>query len=172
MTKYILSIGFAFFSLIASAHQPDISTTMLAEQEDGSWILQIKASLTAFEYEVHTTYGKDSYKTPEEFNALVIRHLLANISIDFGDAGQAKLTDGFVKLGHETNAIFHVTGIPKTIHKTTIVNRSFKDIHDNQSALIILKKDFQKKQFNLDASNDHTARLITQNNAFELQAKK
>ena len=64
------------------AHQPDQSSTMLVEKGEGVWILQVRAALTAFEYEVHHTFGTESYKTPEEFNELVLTHLVT-FSIKF-----------------------------------------------------------------------------------------
>jgi hypothetical protein len=170
MTKHFLTISFALLSLFASAHQPDISTTMLVEQEDGSWVLQVRASLTAFEYEVHTKYGKDSYKTPEEFNELVIRHVTESISITFGENNAAELDHAFVKLGHETNVVFKAIGIPETITTMSVTNGSFKNIHGNQSALIIIKTGFEKKQFILSDTNEHTAKLSVLGNTFELQA--
>ena len=165
----ILILSTLFFSFTISEHQPEISNTMLVEREDGTWVLQIRAALTAFEYEVHTHYGKDSYKTPEEFNALVIKHLMNNISIAFNGNKAVKLQKGYVKLGHETNAIFEMPGVPKEIKKIIATNTGFKDIQDNKSALIILKKGFKKKQFLLDNNNQHTAQLKALDNQFEQQ---
>lgn len=170
MMKYFLSICLAVTSLLAQAHQPDLSSTLLVEQEDGSWILTIRASLTAFEYEVHTKYGEDSYKTPEEFKELVICHLTESIWIGFGRNQAVSLEDGFVKLGHETNVVFRLLGMPKTLSNLIVENDCFKNIHGNQSALIILKKGFEKKQFILSPSNNHIVRLKARENYFELQS--
>lgn len=158
-----------FFLFTNAVHQPDLSSTMLVEREDGTWVLQIRAALNAFEYEIHFHYGKDSYTTPEEFNALVIRHLMDNISITCNGAETVYLQKGNVKLGHETNAFFELQGIPKKLKKIGISNTSFKDIQDNQSALIILKKGFKKHQFKLNERNKHTAQLKAIKNQFELQ---
>lgn len=74
-SKNIVKFLFLFFAIIsfevALGHNPSNSTTLLIEGKDGSWMLQIRASLTAFEQEVHIRYSKDSYKTPEEFRNLV-----------------------------------------------------------------------------------------------------
>jgi hypothetical protein len=158
-----------FLSFTSAVHQPEISSTMLVEREDGAWVLQVRAALTAFEYEVHTHYGKDAYTTPEEFNALVIRHLTENISISINGKEAVSLQNGKVKLGHETTAAFEVDGIPKTIKKVSVFNSSFKDIHDNQSMLMILKKGFKKQRFSLNNKNEHTAQLKASKNQFERQ---
>lgn len=169
MKKYILTLGILFFSLFTTAHQPDISTTMLAQQADDSWILQVSTALTAFEYEVHSQFGKDSYKTPEEFNQLVIRHLEENISIELEELGKLVLKNGFVKLGHETHVVFQVSGMTENFNSISIKNSSFKNIHNNQSALIFLKKDLEKKQFILNDKNNHTIHLKAINKTLEIQ---
>ena len=169
MTKYFLILSSLFFSFTDLVHQPELSSTMLVEREDGTWVLQIRAALTAFEYEVHTHYGKDSYTTAEEFNALVIRHLMENISITCNGKEAVSLQKGYVKLGHEANVIFEMQGIPQKIKHVLVSNTSFKDIHDNQSALIILKKGFKKQQFKLNNKNKYTAQLKASKNQFELQ---
>lgn len=166
--RYII-LSTLFFSFTSAVHQPDLSSTLLVERNDGTWVLQIRAALNAFEYEVHSHYGKNSYATPEEFNTLVIRHLMDNISITCNGAETVYLQKGTVKLGHETNAFFEIHGIPKKLKKIGISNTSFKDIQDNQSALIILKKGFKKHQFKLNENNKHTAQLKAIKNQFELQ---
>lgn len=45
----ILILSTLFFSFTISEHQPEISNTMLVEREDGTWVLQIRAALTAFD---------------------------------------------------------------------------------------------------------------------------
>lgn len=166
-SSIFLSVLFLSFTPIK--HQPEISSTMLVEKENGKWILQVRAALTAFEYAIETHYGKDAYKTPEEFNALVIRHLSENLSITFNKNEVIELQNGQVKLGHETNAIFELSNVPKKIKKVMVTNSAFKDIHDNQSALIVLKKGFGKSQFILNNKNKHTARLGSTKNNFVLQ---
>ncbi|WP_020566663.1 DUF6702 family protein [Neolewinella persica] len=146
------------------AHQADISSTMLVEQEEGNWQLIVATSLTAFEYEVETHFGKDAYTTPQGFEELVLRHMLNTISIRFNDGEEATLTSGRVALGHETTVAFTVRGIPENIHQVEVTNTAFADIHRNQSALVVLKKDVTKKQFMLGADNNHKVRLALDNN--------
>ena len=56
MFKKISCIGLLFMVMSAKAHQADVSTTMLVEKEDNSWVLQISASLTAFQHEIQTHF--------------------------------------------------------------------------------------------------------------------
>ena len=84
MSKWIVLLGI-MCSFTIQAHQPDISTTMLVEQADNKWILQVRASLTAFEYEVHAHYSDSAYATPAEFEALVVNHLKEHIQVRIND---------------------------------------------------------------------------------------
>jgi hypothetical protein len=142
------------------AHQADISTTMLVERGEGQWLLQINASLAAFEYEVKTVFPEATFDSPEAFQQLVLDLMLANLEIDFNDGTKAKLHNGIVKLGHETNVVFELKSVPGDLASVSVRNTTFKDIHRNQSALVFLKKGFESKQQILDGSNGHTIRLV------------
>jgi hypothetical protein len=165
----IVMLSILFFSFTKNIHDPLYSNTILIEQGDGSWVLQIQSALTAFEYEVHTNYGKDSYKTPDEFNTLVLQHLIKNLSIKINSKHAVRLENGYVKLGHETSAVFEVVGIPKKVTKILFTNSSFKDVFNNQNSLIILKKGFEKQHFILNNTNEHTVELKESRNQFVQQ---
>lgn len=156
MHKWIIFFSLLLWHGTVQAHQPDLSSTILSEQGENKWVLQVRAALTCYEYEIHQHYGEGSYTTPEEFQELVIQHVKENISIHFNESDNIVLKNGIVKLGHETNAVFEVEGVPENIRTVKFKNSSFKDISRNQSALIILKTDFKQKQFVLDNSNQHT----------------
>lgn len=165
----IIMLSVLFFSFDKKIHDPQHANTILIEQGDGSWVLQIRSALTAFEYEVHTNYGKDSYKTPEEFNTLVLQHVIKNLSLKINNKHAARFENGYVKLGHETTAVFEVVGIPKKVTKLLLTNASFKDIYNNQNTLIILKEGFEKQPFLLNDENEHTVKLKTSKNQFVRQ---
>ncbi len=67
--KIIYLLIFLLGFKAAYAHNPDLSSMMIYEQ-NGKSILLIKSSLTAFDGEVEYHFGKDAYKTPEEFEAV------------------------------------------------------------------------------------------------------
>lgn len=152
MIKYILLC--IIFPSLLSAHQADISSTMIVERNDGTYMVELRTALTAFEYAVHAHYGEFTYDSPEAFKNLVVKHVTENVSI-YVDDNYISLENGTVKLGHETYVFFELNGIPKSFESISIQNSSFKDIHRNQSALIILKKGVVKEQFVLSEKNDH-----------------
>tara|TARA_R110002094_G_scaffold206468_1_gene177067 strand:- start:373 stop:1038 length:666 start_codon:yes stop_codon:yes gene_type:complete len=163
--KYLLLIAL-FITISVKAHQPDMSTTMLVEKENNTWILQISASLTAFQQEVRTHFSETPYKTPEEFQQMVLEHIKNNLEIIFNNNEVISLNNGFVKLGHETQVIFEVSGVPSNINSVIVKNRAFEDIHKNRSALIFLKEGFKKERFVLNAENNHTLSLQVDVNKF------
>lgn len=169
-----MKIGFVLLILLgcfsgADAHQPDVSATMLVEKENNQWILQINASLTAYQHEIKEKYTDTGYSTPEEFKELVIKHLSENLIVLFNNQDTAVLQRATVKLGHETMAAFQVIGVPDSIKSLYVKNSSFKSIHRNQCALVLLKKGFSRKQFVLNDKNAHAVNLIVDNAAFELE---
>ena len=139
----------------------------MAEQEDHKWVLQVRSALTAFEYEIEAHFGKSSYASPEEFQELVVDYVRGHISILFNDTNAVVLQNGMVKLGHETNVIFQLAGIPETIHSLAVENRSFSDIPRNQSALMVFKEGFSKDQFMLNENNGHSIKLKVGSAKFE-----
>ncbi len=153
----------------SKAHQADISTTMLVEKEAGIWVLQITAALTAFEYEVHRHYSDTAYTTPKEFEELVIRHVSENLGLDFNNEQEITWQNALVKLGHETMVRFELSNVPTDIRTIVVKNASFKNIHRNQSALVILKKGMAKKQFVLNNDNEHQVSLRANATDFILQ---
>ncbi|WP_423999989.1 hypothetical protein [Maribacter sp. IgM3_T14_3] len=166
MKKYILIYITGLFSLLGYAHNPDASTIMLVEKENNIWVLQISSSLTAFQQEVRTHFAETPYKTPEEFQQMVLEHIKNNLDISFNDGSKITLGQGMVKLGHETKVVFEVFGIPSDLQSIRVRNTAFKDIGRSQSALFIFKDGFSKDQFILNNDNDHTLNLKVNGNKF------
>jgi len=142
---------------------------MLVQQKDGTWILQVRSALIAFEQEINYRCGLDAYDTPEIFKNLVIEHLQESLSITFNEKIDATFTKGLVKLGHETNVLFTILNVPKKIKSVMIKNSSFKNIYRSQSTLMIFKQGFEKQQFTLSDKNSYTASLTVNKSKFELE---
>ena len=93
---------------------------------------------------------------PLVFHGLLLKE---NIFISLNGKEPVILKNGYVKLGHETSAVFEISDMPKEWENITVKNSSFKDVNRNQSALIILKKGFFKDQFSLNEKNGHQLKL-------------
>tara|TARA_R110000823_G_scaffold297227_1_gene417341 strand:- start:3656 stop:4378 length:723 start_codon:yes stop_codon:yes gene_type:complete len=166
MKKYMLLLVVFGFSMASFSHNPNVSTTMLVEKEGNSWVLQISASLTAFQQEIRTHFAETPYQTPEEFRQMVLEHIKNNLQISFNGEEDISFGNGAVKLGHETMVVFEVFGIPSEINSVLVTNSAFKDIHQNQSALVLLKEGFGKDRFVLNNGNEHTLSLEVVGNEF------
>tara|TARA_R110002074_G_scaffold161480_11_gene319594 strand:- start:69015 stop:69656 length:642 start_codon:yes stop_codon:yes gene_type:complete len=166
MFKKVILIVFVFFVFQIHAHQADVSTTMLVEKENNSWVLQISGSLTAFQHEIRTHYSETPYLSPEEFKQMVLEHVKKNLHISFNGDKNVLLSDGVVVLGHETKVVFEVYGIPSNISSVVFKNSAFEDIHKNQSALMLFKKSLSKEHFVLNNANNHTLNLVVSGNEF------
>jgi len=152
--------------MLGYAHNPDVSTTMLVEKENNIWVLQISSSLTAFQQEVRTHFSETPYKTPEEFQQMVLEHIKNNLEISYNNGSKINFGQGIVKLGHETKVVFEVFGIPSNLQSLQVTNTTFKDIGRSQSALFIFKDGFSKDQFILNNENEHSLELKASGNKF------
>lgn len=146
-----------------SAHQPDISSFTLFEQESGQWMLQVNASLTAFQYEVESRYGKEAYTSPEEFNQLLLNHLRTQTTLQI-NGEDVTLDNGIVKLGHATSVLFELSGVPVTVEEVFVKNNSFEHIRNSQVIFSIIKEGFDKSRFALSNANDYQLHVSLKDN--------
>ncbi|MBI3219558.1 MAG: hypothetical protein HYZ44_08605 [Bacteroidetes bacterium] len=139
------------------AHSPDLSTLMLYEQ-NGKLLLVIKASLTAFEGEIDYHFGKNAYKTPEEFMQLVIKHFQKTFLVMVnGDTVQ--LINPQVQLGHEATLFAELQIKERSIQSYFIRCALFQDMPNNQCELILTTHDRPQQQYILYGGNNHEVML-------------
>ncbi len=156
-SRYLHFLILIFSNQIAYAHQPDLSSLMIYEQ-DGKSFLAIKSSLSAFESEIEYSYPKGAYKTPAEFQELVIGHFQKK-SFLMINGDTIKFLNPQVSLGHETTLFAELSKIPDDIESMHIKNAIFGDISHSICEVIITLKDKPQKQFLLTSENKHEARL-------------
>ncbi len=145
-----------------SAHTPDLASLMIYNQ-NGKSILVIKSALTAFEGEVDYIFGKDAYKTPEEFNQLVIQHFQKNCFV-IANGDTLKFSNIQVQLGHETNLFAELDNMPETISTFQVSNTVFADMPNNLCEVILALDGFPQKQYVLSNANNHEAKLTVEGN--------
>lgn len=157
--KFIYLILLVFCAKLVQAHEPDLSSLMIYEQ-NGKHFLVIKSSLTAFEGEIDYLFGKNSYKSPEEFQLLVIKHFKENCEIIINDI-PITLVNPKVMLGHETTLFAEFLTVPKKISSVYVKNTLFKDMPVNICEVILTFNGLAQKQYLLtkDTKNEVTLRL-------------
>lgn len=151
----------------ALAHQPDLSSLMIYEQ-NGKSILLIKSSLTAFEGEVDYIFGKNSYKTPQEFQELLVKHFQKNCFVVI-NKDTIKFVNHQVILGHETSLFAELSNRPQTMESLYIKNTIFKDIPNNLCEVILSIKDLPQKQLLLGDDLQHEATLQVENGSWTIK---
>jgi len=152
---------------VAYAHQPDLSTMMVYEQ-NGKSILVLKGSLTAFEGEVDFHFKKGAYKTPEEFIQLVTKHFEKNCLVTINNE-VIKLENLKVILGHETTLFVELVNKPENLKTLLIRNTFFKDMPNNQCELILTENGLPQYQYIFNDKNDHEVKLTIEKNKWVLE---
>ncbi len=155
----------------AQAHQPDISTAMLIERENGDWLLQVNCSLTALQYEVTNHFGEDAYSTPEEFQKLVIQHMRENLSLVFNENESAMLDNAYVRLGHASSVVFELNNVPLDFREVAVSMASFKSINKHKCAFGIKQDETSSERVILDETNGHQSQLTKKNAKFVSEPK-
>ena len=155
--KSVFLLFLMFFTQTVQAHSPDLSSVMIYEQ-NGRTFITIKGSLTAFEGEIDYLFKKNAYKTPEEFQELVIKHFKKNCIVIINN-DIIKLENPHVILGHETTVFAELQKMPKKINSIFIKNTLFKDMPNNVCELILTLQGLPQKQYILNIENNHQVNL-------------
>ncbi|HQS54484.1 MAG: hypothetical protein B7Y15_06515 [Bacteroidetes bacterium 24-39-8] len=162
--KSVVLFLFLICTNIVHAHQPDLSNLMIYEQ-NGKYILVIKSALSAFEGEVDYLFGKSAYKSPEEFQLLVIKHFQKNCAVMMNDEN-IKLINPKVILGHETTLFAELSLVPKKISSIYIKNTLFKDMPVSLCEMILTLNALPQKQYLLNNVNNYEVKLQLENNSW------
>lgn len=149
------------------AHSPDFSNIIISKTESGQIILQVNTSLTAFQQEVNYVNGEGAYKSPKDFQNLVIEHFYNNFSIIINKTDTLQFKNPKVYLGHETKLVTEIIGLPKTVNSIYINNKLFKDIHRSASIIIFLLEGFPKERHTLNRSNNYELNISLKNESWE-----
>ena len=158
---------FLFTSISIQAHQLDLSTVLISQDEKGKCFLQIYSSLSAFEGEIDYKYSMNAYKTPEEFRALVIEHFKKNVLFICNEKDTLKFGKPIVLLGHETKLVVELFGFPETIRSRYFKNKMFMNTPHNQSSLIVLKKGLPNQLYVLNDENKQEIDLVLENGKWQ-----
>ncbi|OYU54015.1 MAG: hypothetical protein CFE25_18215 [Chitinophagaceae bacterium BSSC1] len=151
---------------IVQAHQPDLSNLMIYEQ-NGKYLLVVKSSITAFEGEIDYLFGKNAYKSPEEFQLLVIKHFQKNCNVVINNEN-IKLINPKVILGHETTLFAELSNVPKKISSIDVKNTLFKDMPVSLCELILTLNALPQKQYLLNNVNNYEVKLQLENNSWSV----
>lgn len=149
-------------SINTYAHQPNLASFILSKTENGKNIVQLTGALTGFEGEINYNFGKNSFKTPEEFRQLVIRRFKETTSF-FINEKQVTFKNPIVILGHETKLVTEVIGLPKNAKEIKLTSTFFENTSQNQIATLFILDNYPQEKYVLSNKNKHTINLIYEN---------
>ncbi len=161
--KLLLTTVIFLVASTVKAHNPDISSIMLIEKEPGQWLIQLDASLSAFDQEMISVYGENAYSTPEEFKELVINHFRKQLSLSI-NSNNIKFGDAFLKLGHASTLVFNLIDVPVEMIDIIIENKGFKSSHHSKSMFKLVKEGVSDEQFKLNNANNYKVELTLVDN--------
>lgn len=155
-------IGLTILSPFLIAHSPDLSS-ILVYQQNGRYFLELKSSIVAFEGEVNFHFGKDSYKTPEEFNELAIKHFKRSCVVVV-NRDTIKYINPQIQLGHETTLLVELENMPQKVNHFYIRNVFFKDMPNNQSDFFFSYDSLQINRYVMNDKNNHEVNIKIESN--------
>lgn len=165
-----MKLFFSLFLLVvfqlAKAHESNLSSLMIYEQ-NGRHHLIIKSSINAFEGEVDYKFGKNAYKTPVEFQNLVIQLFQKNCFVK-ANGLPINLINPNVTLGHETTLFAELSNFPDTFSELNIQNTMFADMPANICEIILTLNGLPQKQYLLKNENKQRVTLQVKNNKLEV----
>lgn len=137
MRKFIYFIFIVLLPNLTEAHSPLISTVALIKSKDNIWKVHVSSSLSAFQYALTSddkSLQLDSLSF-DLFQQKIIDLLRRKLKIEISGDKDTKLEDGIVKLGHETEVVFKLSGNENNTGSINIENGSFLSIPDHYCIL-------------------------------------
>ncbi|MBN8823043.1 MULTISPECIES: LPXTG cell wall anchor domain-containing protein [unclassified Spirosoma] len=166
MKRAFLISLFLYIPTFLYAHNPQISTIVLAQNRAGQWNVLIGSSLSAFQYALQTKGLLKESDTLQAaaFQKMILEHLRENIQIRANGHGPIELKRGMVILNHQTDVRFDLSGMPQQLQTITIRQGSFASLRNHYCILKIFPDGGSVRSFILQESNDFMISLKLNNN--------
>ncbi len=155
-------LGMVLFLPSFYAHDPALSSIMIYDQ-NGKKLVAVKSSILAFEGAIDYHYGKNSYKTPEQFNILAINYFRKNCILVI-NSDTILFKNPQVQLGHETTLFAELENAPEKVTTFYLKNALFKDMPNHLCELILSINGYPQKQAILNHENGYETKLRLENN--------
>jgi len=156
MKKILLIISFLVINLSLKAHNAQISTLSIIQNGDKKWSLIVSSGLSAFEFELRNKFPTlDLNKLKlNDFQKLFLANIKENISIKANGGNSIELINGSIKIGHETDAKFDLSGMPDDLEAFSMTNHSFSTLTDHHCVMNIITKNGISQNFVLEKNNN------------------
>jgi hypothetical protein len=119
------------------AHTPLISSLRIFLQ-DGVWKLNLSSALTSFQFELQEKYPDLVMEemSEDQILSLMINHIKQTVTLEV-NGEEILLQNGMVHPGHQTDLLFDLNEMPKSMEEITLKVRSFESIPQHSSLLIL-----------------------------------
>ena len=173
MKTLLLTLLLAILILPGWAHSPQISTLTLVQNKDNTWTLMMRASLSAYQYELTDGYinGQTNSMQAADFQPLLLAHLRKNIRIRANGSDTISLQNGQVVLGHQTDVRFDVVGMPEQVQLLDVQQLSFAGLGQHVCILKVITQTGGSSTFVLQQDTDYAVSLARQDNGLAEVAK-
>lgn len=153
----------ALVSMKGHTHQANLANMVITQTDSAHYKLYLNTSLVGVEQVVNYRFGKDSYKTAEEFIQLAKQHLADTLAIKLNKK-ELKIRSIKLNLGHATQFIVQLYSLDKITPKEVMIkNTFFHSIHSNKLAITFRGGNLPSNNYVLKNSNKHRIDLINEN---------
>ncbi len=170
MKKILLIISFLAINLSLKAHNAQISTLSIIQNEDKKWSLVVSSGLSAFEFELRNKFPTlDLNKLKlNDFQKLFLANIKENISIKANGKNEIELINGSIKIGHQTDARFDLSGMPEDLEKFSMINHSFSTLTDHHCVMNIITKNGVSQNFVFEKNNKFELSMVSKNGVWHI----
>lgn len=174
MKKIYFSILFLFTIVMTRAHNSQISTVSLVQNEEQIWNLYISSSFDSFKYQLISKYPDIDIDnlSAEKYQKLLLKYLQENIILTANGEKMANLHNGIIKLGHQTDLIYEVNGLPEKLTSLYLKLDGFENDSKHNSIFKIVTPQLKSKNFILKKDNEFQLSLEKANEEFQLVPKE
>ncbi|QMW05179.1 hypothetical protein [Spirosoma foliorum] len=166
MKKLLFISLFMYMPISLLAHNPQISTLVLVQNEHKQWNLIIGSSLTAFQYALQNKGLLNPSDTIQaaRFQKLILDYLRENIQLSSNGDQRITLKNGMMILNHQTDVRYDLPEMPQQLQTLIIRQQSFASLKNHYCLLKISPYGGTSSSFILQPDNDFTISLQLEGN--------
>lgn len=154
------------------AHNPQVSNISINQDADTKkYSLLINVPLSTCENELRNSYPsiKIDSLSKNEFQELLLNHFKKNIQFIANKNDTLLISNGMLSIGHETQLIFELSGLPQTVHTLRLKYAALSSQYDHFAVLQISLADKTTGKFVFNNDNKYELSLINKNNKLVLE---
>ncbi|SHJ76520.1 hypothetical protein [Pseudozobellia thermophila] len=169
MKRIVFVLLMCVFCPFANAHNPQIATMTLAQDPQGHYTLHISSAFDGFRNRLIGNYPEIDVDglTSNEFQKLLVQYLRENISIRGNYDYTAVLGEGAIRLGHQTDIKFKLTGLPEEPTRLQVKLKGLDEASNHHTIFKITGGANGSKNFVLKKANGFEVSIKNTNGTFE-----